>query len=564
MKMKRNMLALTSRDLLCTLFLCLVCSAQKLPGRDPNLQSLYSGFIVQDLTALPDGAEIAGFLMKDIPKRYYFIVEEDSSPVTVTVTPCEAPLQWTLTLQVLQDQTSQEGSGESETLHLQIDPKMPLYGQSVELFSYRGNDVESYAAAKSPSGIYRLDLVSIERDTIFNIYATTTPESDQPYPELPSDSRLGLTFVGHTSISLVWKPSLAITQFQQPAQYCVVINREHNYKSLCAVEAKLRESTYSKRVRWPDLDWRMPGSPRLASMANRPIIRARSTKFPAGRQGDIRKICTGTKNVFTVSQLTPSTQYYVDVFIVNLLTNASAAYIGTFVKTKDEVKRKVLEVKGGRVTEIPIKRGASRTLEYKPASSHRVVTLSLHSCYQPAHVQIRQNRKIVASQRVEGVKHFQFVGKPKARYQLHLRAGDAGRTLLKVHMTTHPNKQPFPSLPRDTRLKVFDRLRSCCSLTVAWLATQEANKYCIYRKQVTGQEDPKELQNHCLDPTTRSKSEKVSCQFFGGSSPQKAVMTERVEGLEPGRTYQLDVYVKGQGRHSVKYQSKIVKTRMTC
>ncbi|XP_043560074.1 protein NDNF-like [Chiloscyllium plagiosum] len=563
--MKRNMLSLTYRDILCTLFLCLTSSAQNLPGRDPNLvQSLYSRLPAQDLPAIPDGTEIAGFLMRDIPRRYYFIVEEDISPVTVTVTPCEAPLQWTLALQVLPDQPRREGSGESEHLHLQMDPQPPVSGESVELFSYRGNDVESYAAAESPAGIYSLELVSIERDTIFNIYATTTPGSDQAYPKLPSDPRLGVTFVRHTSMSLVWKPSPTISCLQQPAQYCVVINREHNYKSLCAVEAKLRESTHSKRVWWPDMDRGMPESLRLNAMVNHPTFSARSTTFSASRQGEIRKTCTGTKHGFTVSQLRPSTQYYVDVFIVNLLTNISAAYMGTFVKTKDEVKHNVLELKGGRVMEIPIKPGASRILQYRPASSHYAVTVSLHSCYQPVHVQIRQNRRLVANQHVEGVKHFQFVGKPKARYQLRLKADKTGRTLLKVHMTTHRDKQPFPSLPRDTRLKVFDRLRSCSSLTVAWLATREPNKYCVYRKRVTDRENPSELQNRCLDPTTRSKSEKVSCQYFSGSSPQKAVMTERVEGLEPGTTYQLDVYVIGQGRHSVKYQSKKVRTRMTC
>ncbi|XP_067852691.1 protein NDNF-like [Heptranchias perlo] len=556
-------------DLLYLLLLSLTCSAQKLPGRDLALvQALYGQLTPQDLSVIPDGAQIAGFLMKDTPKRYYFIVEEDSTLVTVRVTPCDAPLKWTLTLQELEDGSNGNGSGESEPLRLQKAPKETVHGQSAELFYYQGNGIESYAIADSPAGIYRLELVSVEKDTVFNVYATSTPESDQPYPKLPSDSRLDLTFVGRTSVSLAWKSSAAIAEFHQPAQYCVVVNKEHNYKSLCAVEAKLKEGSIFDKTPWSELDRGMSKSARPGDVVNHPSLegpgRPRSNELSVDPPVDIEKTCIGTKNVFTVTRLRPGTQYYFDVFVSNLLTNESSAYIGTFVKTKEEVKQKVLELKRGRVTEILVKRGATRFLHFKPVSSHRAVMLSLQTCYQMVHVQVRQNRKLVTSQDVEGVKHFQLIGKPKARYLLRLKAGKGRRALLKVHITTHPNKQPFPTLPGDTRLKVFDRLRSCSSLTVAWLGTQEMNKYCVYRKLVEDREKPTELPNRCLHPRARSKSEKVACKYFRASDLRKAVMTERIEGLEAGTSYLLDVYVIGHGNHSVKYQSKIVRTRKTC
>uniref|UniRef100_UPI00398E3F0B protein NDNF-like n=1 Tax=Pristiophorus japonicus TaxID=55135 RepID=UPI00398E3F0B len=566
------MLSPAWRNILYLLLLSLTCSAQKLPGRHLALvQALHDQLTPLDLTAIPDGAEIAGFLMKDKPKRYYFIVEEDGSPVTVRVTPCDAPLEWSLTLQELEDRSSGEGSGGSEPLSLQKGPREPVHGQSVELFHYQGNDVESYLIADGPAGIYRLQLVSKERDTMFHLYATTSPESDQPYPKLPGDSRLELTFVGHTRVSLVWKPIPATSRFRQPARYCVVVNKEHNYKSLCAVEAKLKEGGVFEKVRGSGSGRATSASPRLGRVVNYPSLgqperRAPSLALdgPPFREGHIRKTCTGTKNVCTVSRLKPGTHYYFDVFVSNPLANVSSAYVGTFVKTQAEVKQKVLELKGRRVTEILVKRGTSRSLRFRPVSSHRSVTISLQSCYQKVHLQIRQNRKVVTSRTVEGVKHFQLVGKPKARYLLRLKAGRGRPALLKIHVTTHPGKQPFPTLPGDTRLKVFDRLRACSTLTVAWLAAREMNKYCLYRKLVAGKEKPRELQNHCRDPKARSKLEKVSCQYFHGSNLQKAVMTARIEGLEPGKSYLLDVYVTGQGRHSVKYQSKIVRMRKTC
>lgn len=39
------------------------------------------------------------------------MVEEDNTPLSVTVTPCDAPLEWTLSLQELPEAASGEGSG---------------------------------------------------------------------------------------------------------------------------------------------------------------------------------------------------------------------------------------------------------------------------------------------------------------------------------------------------------------------------------------------------------------------------------------------------------------------
>ena len=41
------------------------------------------------------------------------MVEEDNTPLSITVTPCDAPLEWKLSLQELPEEASGEGSGES-------------------------------------------------------------------------------------------------------------------------------------------------------------------------------------------------------------------------------------------------------------------------------------------------------------------------------------------------------------------------------------------------------------------------------------------------------------------
>ncbi|NXS30316.1 NDNF protein, partial [Pomatostomus ruficeps] len=548
---------------------------QKLPTRDEELfqMQIRDKAFFHDSSVIPDGAEISSYLFRDTPKRYFFVVEEDNTPLAVTVTPCDAPLEWKLSVQELPEEASGEGSGDPEPLEQQ--KQQITNEEGTELFSYKGNDVEYFVSSSSPSGLYQLDLLSTEKDTHFKVYATTTPESDQPYPELPYDPRIDVTSLGRTTVTLAWKPSPTASLLRQPIQYCIVINKEHNFKSLCAVEAKLSSDDAFMMAPKPGLDF----SPFDFAHFGFPVDTnsgkergfLKSSKF--GRQTspkprvDLHKVCIGNKNIFTVSDLKPDTQYYFDMFAVNTDTNMSTAYVGTFARTKEEAKQKTVELKDGKVTDVFIKRKGTKFLRFAPVSSHQKVTFSVHSCLDAVQIQVRRDGKLLLSQSVEGVRQFQLRGKAKAKYLIRLKGSKKGASMLKILATTRPNKQSFPSLPEDTRIKAFDKLRTCSSVTVAWLGTQERNKFCIYKREVDdnyNEEQKKREQNQCLGPDTRKKSEKVLCKYFHSQNIQKAVTTETIRGLQPGKSYLLDVYVIGHGGHSVKYQSKLVKTRKFC
>ncbi|XP_055800240.1 protein NDNF-like [Salvelinus fontinalis] len=555
-----------------------VVVGQKLPTRDEGLfqMQIRDKTLFHDSSVIPDGAEISGYLFRDTPKRYYFVVEEDNTPMSVTVTPCDAPLEWKLTLQELPDEASGEGSGKLEPLDQQKQQQVTV-DEGTELFSYKGNDVESYVATSSPSGLYQLEMLSTEKDSNFKVYATTTPESDQPYPELPYDPRVDVTALGRTTVTLAWKPTPTGVLMGQPVQYCVVINKEHNFKSLCAAEAKISADDAFMAVPKPGrdfspFDFAHFGFVRSDNDFNkdRGLTSNKISRFYTAKPkaSDIQKVCIGNKNIFTVSDLKPDTQYYFDVFAVNSATNTSTAYVGTFARTKEEARQKTVELKDSKVSDVFIKRKGSKFLRFAPVSSHQRVTLFVHACLDSVQVQVRRDGKLLLSQNVEGVRQFQLRGKPKAKYLIRLRGSRKGASTLKVLATTKPSsKQPFPSLPEDTRIKAFDKLRTCSTATVAWLGTQDRNKYCVYKKEVAesyGEEQRRREQNQCAGPETRRKSEKVLCKYFYSPNLQKAVTTETITGLEPGKTYLLDVYVVGHSGHSVKYQSKLVKTRKYC
>lgn len=42
------------------------------------------------------------------------MVEEDNTPLAVMVTPCDAPLEWKLSLQELPEESSADGSGKPQ------------------------------------------------------------------------------------------------------------------------------------------------------------------------------------------------------------------------------------------------------------------------------------------------------------------------------------------------------------------------------------------------------------------------------------------------------------------
>ena len=449
--------------------------------------------------------------------------------------------------------------------------------EGAELFSYKGNDVESYVATSTPSGLYQLELLSTEKDSNFKLYATTTPESDQPYPELPYDPRVDVTALGRTTVTLAWKPTPTGQSMGQPVQYCVVINKEHNFKSMCAAEAKINADDAFMMAPKPGrdfspFDFAHFGFPPLDNDFGKdrgPASNKISRSFQAKpRNADIVKVCIGNKNIFTVSDLKPDTQFYFDVFAMNAATNTSTAYVGTFARTKEEARQKTVELKDGKVADVFVKRKGSKFLRFAPVSSHQRLALFVHACLDAVQVQVRRDGKLLLSQNVEGVRQFQLRGKPKAKYLIRLRGSRKGASTLKVLATTRrTSKQPFPSLPEDTRIKAFDKLRTCSSATVAWLGTQDRNKYCVYRREVAdgyGEEQRRREQNQCAGPETRRKSEKVLCKYFHSANLQKAVTTETITGLEAGKTYLLDVYVVGHSGHSVKYQSKLVKTRRYC
>ncbi|NXG58169.1 NDNF protein, partial [Hemiprocne comata] len=512
---------------------------------------------------LADGKETTIHLLKDIPKRYYFVVEEGRAlaPFTITVTPCDVPIEWSILVHMASASfLGKDARGDHDIQEVSKSQRAPSMVSTI--FNYKGNSVETYVGMPSHAALYMLEFLSTERDTHITVYLTTDTSSANLYPELPMDPRIDVIGIGHTTVTLTWKHSPSVLQHRENIQYCLLVNEKHNYKSLCAAETAIRSSGMKLP---PTLALSLspyllePQQVMILSNSELSIINKASS-------GEVRQICMGTKNTYTVPNLSPSIQYYFDVFVVNLLTNASAAYTGTFARTLEEPAPKVTELKDGKVIQVVLDGKKQKFYHLQYQARHKKIQLTFQLCHGQVQVHITKNGKTVALEDISGLRYFLLKGKLLDTYLVQLRSTEDSNSSVKVQVSPHFHKPLFPLLPESLKIKSFSKLRTCNSVTIAWLGTQEESKYCVYKKRLEEDQVWMDLQgaDRCSGPESRRKSEKVLCKYFYDINLQRAVTTETINGLDAGTLYLFDVYLFGPSGIPIRYHSKIVKTRKKC
>ncbi|XP_007438545.2 protein NDNF-like [Python bivittatus] len=512
---------------------------------------------------LAEGKETTLFLSKEAPKRCYFVLKESkiSALFTVRVTPCDVPIEWSIRVPKISanyfGKTISDNLNTQEALRFQKAAKMVW-----TLFSYRGNSVETYTGASYHSTIYMLEFLSIEKDTHITVYLTTDPKSDHFYPELPMDPRIDVIGIGPTAVTLAWKQSPSALPSQGNIQYCLLVNENYNYKSLCAAETATRASG----VKLPPTLVLSPSTDSLTPLQLKALSKSELSMSNNGGGAEMKQVCVGLRSTYTVSHLTPGVQYYFDVFVVNFLTNTSAAYTGTFARTLENPEPKVSKLKDGKVIQLRLDRRKQPFYNLLYQAKQKRVQFAFQSCNGQLQVEISKDGKVLMSESFAGLRHFILKGRLGDTYLVHLWSTESSAASVKVQVSSLFHKPFFPALPESLKIKSFNKLRSCNSVTLAWLGTQELSKYCIYKKVIGEDQAWMETRkvDRCSGPESRQKSEKVLCKFFHDLNLRRAVSTETIGGLEAGMVYLFDVYLIGSSGIPVRYYSRVVKTRKRC
>ncbi|XP_075931869.1 protein NDNF [Anarhichas minor] len=537
-------------------------------------------------TWFPEGKITSVTLPKGRTRRLYFTLKKKAPAMSVTVSPCELPIEWSLAARTLKDKPHKSLQWSTKKSMPEVWWRAP--GIEEKMHSFTGNAVNTYRGPSFPqASIYILRLRSKEQNTRATVYLHEGLGPSGAFPLLPADPRVHTLGVGMTSVTLSWAPSASVTslpQTQKSYDYCVLVNSQRNYPSLCAAQEGMgkkkeqKEEQKEKRRRvtvWPILKewwWQQwdsypePQSP-PSSLTD--------------EYADLQCACQGTESVCTVSELLPDTRYYFDVFVIDRLNGTSAAYKGTLARTHEEARAAVVALREGELRWVTLRDRASNSEQFfifRPRGSQQSGLLTLQSCSGGEKIKATVSSKgqVLTSQPVGGdLVHIWLQGGPS--YLIHLeREGTTtdpalpGGLMASVKMQTSSayHRRGVPSLPSTLQIKSFNRLRGCNSVTLAWMGTEERSLYCVYRRKLGEREaeagGASALTAPCLGPESRSDTERVLCKYFQELNPRRAVTTAVIGGLEPGMAYVFDVYLMRRWGIPIKYASKMVKTRKEC
>ncbi|XP_019715501.1 protein NDNF [Hippocampus comes] len=527
---------------------------------------------------LSEGKPTTVTLPKGRTRRMYFTLRK-AAAMSVTVSPCDSPIEWSLAARTLKDKLlkSQEWSSKKSM------PEMWWRGPGTEekIHTFSGSAVDTYSGPTSPrASIYILRLRSKQQSGRATVYLHQGPGLSGVFPVIPSDPRVHTLGVGMTSVTLSWTPSPSLAgPAQDKYDYCVLVNSKRNLPSLCAAQETTREETNKNREK-TEKKRRMTAWPILKEWWWEQWEVDLEEKSPSSH-GDLRCACEGTESVCTVSELLPDTQYYFDVFVRDRVNGTSAAYEGTVARTHGEARPSVTALREGELRWITFQDSGPRSesfFSFRPRGSQQSGLLTAQGCGGGSKFKITVSGKArVLTTQAVGKELVQIWLQGSPLYLIHLEregpavsesstAALAGglKASVKLQTSSAYHRKGVPSLPSTLQVKSFNRLRGCNSVTLAWMGTEERSLYCVYQRKQGGRHDEDTLDASCLGPESRSDTERVLCKYFQELNPRRAVTTAVIGSLEPGTTYVFDVYLMRRWGIPVKYASKTVKTRKEC
>ncbi|XP_077999345.1 protein NDNF-like [Glandiceps talaboti] len=516
--------------------------------------------IVHDTGYLLDGSEFRAYIFKDSVKRFFFSVDEDNTPVSITVTPCAALLEWQLTL--LPDEGSGDGSGDDLDKNFEEQRAGLRTDQSSTLLkTYVGYSRSTYLAHDSPAGDFMLEIRSGDADSTVYLYATTTPDSDQPYPHLPTDPILDITSVQRNTLTLGWKSSPTESIYNSPLKYCVTANTDKNFETFCGFQSY--HSIEPPPSLPPDFGFGFEFENEIKER-HRESRRRYKQRQRELKDNDFRMECVGTKTQHTFTDLLPGKQYYFDLFAINTVNNFSTAYQGATLKIRKRNHHKVIEMKDGKVVSSSVRKSNSpKSFRFRVFESADELLFTIHPCSTQVYAEIWKENEMIRGMEVADLKNLSLDQISPGDYYLKVSNSRQRSASVKVSVTTRPSKYPYPRMPSDTIVREYDKLRRCDSVTLAWLGTKERSHYCFYMREESGERRHSRRPNTCLGPDMRKKTEKMYCRHYN-TREGKNVLMERVMGLSPATAYKFDIYVDSYGTETLPYQSVWVTTKENC
>ncbi|XP_053366241.1 protein NDNF [Clarias gariepinus] len=450
-------------------------------------------------TWLSEGKNTLVHLSRGHTRRFHFILRKKTTALMLTVSPCSGRIEWSLTATTLKDKPAKDQYWSFK----KSEPEVWWRKSAGEktLHTYAGNTVDTYQGpALHLVSVYSLRIKSTQEDTHAQVYVHKGPALWGLFPELPFDYRVHLLGVGMSSVTLTWSPSPSVTEAphthtnKRLYEHCVTINRKHNYRSLCAAQEEKGEMKVKLK---------------------------KKTMVKLDRFDKLVCVCKDVENVCTIADLLPNTLYYFDVFVIDRINGTSAAYTGAVARTHAESHasaelrvhtepyrepwtHSVSSLREGQVQWLTLRSGADekRSFSFRPRGGQRNGLLTLLSCNNThtlshtLYVSVSARGNELTSQKVED-KLIQIWLQGFSSYLIQLQlsarnthAAEKEETVcVKMQAASAFHRRGAPALPHTLTIKSFNTLRTCTSVTLAWMGTEERGLYCLYRRRADEQSE---------------------------------------------------------------------------
>ncbi|GFT01363.1 protein NDNF [Nephila pilipes] len=468
---------------------------------------------------IPEDTEVDVILRKNHPQKMFFVLESGYRPLSVTVTPCsmDGILEWKIAHNLFQrpsDPSYRSGPWSNHVL------RPPASSPSA---TYAGRDRRSYSSPAAPPGTYSLELRSSSGGGA-RVLVTTRSTGELPFhPPLPPEPSVQIVKVKRNRILISWEASLTT----RPHQYCVSSNHRGNYNSLCTAENDLSTGKHG------------------ASLT-----------------------CVGHKTWHLFKGLQRGKTYFFDAFVLDNATNASSTYVGVSATLKGGGSPPPRIKDDALVTfTLDESNGYAVNTKYHPGKTMGPVLVFVQSCTGPGPVNLHITRggsmkQGVMSTTVMDMKTLHLPTTNITSLGLSLRSTTTHPRKVRLWVSSRRHSFPFPDLPEDKSVRVFDTLTTCDSITIAWKTTaDERVKYCIYR-QVGGQ-SLAEPQNYC---EAQSRGVVVLCRRYHRFSKRRFnnLVMQKVKGLRPDTRYLFEVQVTKVKGEMLPYEQVWARTHEIC
>ena len=462
----------------------------------------------------------------------FFEVRQQGLPITIYVDPmCFASLQWKVSFLEIGNLGNVWKRVEINTKQKRKGPKSFLRvrnshgnSMSVALATYDTKDSQHFVLHSAPSGFYKIEMHSFMKEMqVVKVSVLAGSIMDVQVPFLPPDNQISFAHINESFFNLYWKPAQlneGAVRMDARVQYCVSVNTKRKIDHLCEIY---------------DMKERNPHDVLILNC------------FHGRHHFEMRK------------HLNLSEMSFIDVFAVNPFSKRSRSYNGLTLPIVRSAR--VSRLKHGSNLNLKIDTSQRYHMLYFENKIRGALRLTYVACEGPVTIYLSKDGIVLQQIDVKRLKTQIIRDAQIGKYFISITTKFDHDVNMRVFLSSNKRRGPFPKLPRGKAVKEWPMLRTCNSVTIAWIAGNGKQQYCLFIGKDNRQHQSKPS-NICSKPSYDAGITRVTCLIKRIRKRQRAVFSRTIKELLPCTNYVLYIQVKRRrSTETLLYRPLKVKTR---